>query len=409
MNFLYELNEGLGIAWNAIRANKLRSVLTTLGIVIGIVTVTLMGTAIAGFRASFLKAISAFGPDVMYVQRFSWFFSSEQDWRNARKRMPITPEQVGQLQRKLTSVEAIAPVVQFGMPVTYGGRKSSGVQVIGTTDKFLQTSGSLIDRGRFMSAAESQGGRPVCVIGANLATNLFTLESPIGRTIRLSDKPFEVVGVLVKQGGLFGEMGVDNTVVIALEQFRYQFWSQPDLSVQIKVGRLDRLPEATEEVRGAFRQVRRVAPGEADDFSINQQEQFLQTFNRVLAIIASGGLFITGLSLFVGGIGIMNIMFVSVAERTREIGIRKAIGAKRRAILGQFLTEAAVICLIGGAIGLAIAFPISLALKSTLGGAMPWSVALIALVVSLITGLVSGFLPAWRAAKMDPVEALRSE
>jgi putative ABC transport system permease protein len=409
MNFLYELKEGLIIAWTAIRANKLRSVLTTLGIVIGIVTVTLMGTAIAGFRASFLTAIAAFGTDVFHVQRFSWFYSSEEDWRNARKRQPITGDQVEELSRNLLLSGAVAPVAQFGLPVAYGDRKSSGVRVIGTTDKYLQTSGTVIADGRFFSGAESSGGRPVCVIGANVASNLFLTLSPLGETIRVGDKPFNVVGVLVKQGGLFGDMGIDDIVILPLEQLRYQFWSNPDLGIQVKVGSLDRMDEAKEEMRGAFRKIRRVLPGEPDDFAINQQEQFLEAFNRVLAIIGSAGLFVTGLSLFVGGIGIMNIMFVSVAERTREIGIRKAIGAKRRVIMTQFLTEAAVICLIGGLIGLAISFPISLALKSTLGGAMPWSVMLIAVIVSLFTGLASGFFPAWRAAKMDPVEALRSE
>lgn len=409
MNFLTELSEGLGIAWNAIRANKLRSVLTTLGIVIGIVTVTLMGTAIAGFRASFMTAIASFGTDVFHVQRFSWFISSEEDWRNSQKRQRITIGQVEDLARALTLSGAVAPVAQTGLSVTYIDRNSSGVQVLGTTDQYLKTSGSIVADGRFFSRAESSGGRPVCVIGANVSSNLFQSFSPLGETLRVGDKPFSVVGVLEKQGGLFGDMGADNFVIIPLEQFRYQFWSSPDLTVQVKVGDLDRMDEAKEELRGAFRRIRGVRPGDADDFAINQQDQFLDAFNRVLAVIGSAGLFITGLSLFVGGIGIMNIMFVSVTERTREIGIRKAIGAKRRAILAQFLTEAAVICLIGGLIGLCISFPISLVLKSTLGGSMPLSVVALAILVSLITGLVSGFIPAWRAARMDPVEALRSE
>jgi putative ABC transport system permease protein len=247
------------------------------------------------------------------------------------------------------------------------------------------------------------------VIGANVSSNLFQSLSPLNETLRIGEKPFSVVGVLGKQGGLFGEMGGDNSVIIPLEQWRYQFYSRPDLTVHVKVGDIDRMNEAKEELRSAFRRIRGVRPGEGDDFAINQQDQFLESFNNVLAVIGTAGFFITGLSLFVGGIGIMNIMLVSVTERTHEIGIRKAIGAKRRAILAQFLIEAAVICLIGGLIGLAIAFPISLALKSKLGGTMPLSVVLMAIGVSLLTGLISGFLPAWRAARMDPVDALRSE
>jgi putative ABC transport system permease protein len=158
-----------------------------------------------------------------------------------------------------------------------------------------------------------------------------------------------------------------------------------------------------------MRRIRHVAPGQPDDFSINQQDQFVEMFHRVAGTIGAIGLFITGLSLFVGGIGIMNIMFVSVAERTREIGIRKAIGAKRRTILLQFLIEAASICLLGGLIGLAIAWPVTFVIQRFLPATMSFTVMSIALLVSLVTGVLSGFFPAWRAARMNPVDALRAE
>jgi putative ABC transport system permease protein len=169
------------------------------------------------------------------------------------------------------------------------------------------------------------------------------------------------------------------------------------------------MDDAKLELEGIMRSIRGLTPGKANDFNINQQEILTQTFAPISLVIASIGLFITGLSLFVGGIGIMNIMFVSVTERTREIGIRKAIGAKRRTILIQFLSEAAALCLIGGIIGLAIAFPLSLIVDQFLPTAMPISVVFISIGISLVVGLISGFLPAYRAAKMDPVEALRHE
>src|SRR5206468_12808011 len=191
--------------------------------------------------------------------------------------------------------------------------------------------------------------------------------------------------------------------------FAAGFIFRPGVRITVKVGSVVNIDDAKEEIRGVMRKVRRLAPGAPDDFAVNSQEAFIKTFNRMSGVIATAGLFITGFSLFVGGIGIMNIMFVSVAERTREIGIRKAIGAKRRAILIQFLIEAATICLLGGLLGLAVAFPASLALKKFLPASMSILVAGLAILISLITGLVSGFLPAYRAARMDPVEALRSE
>jgi putative ABC transport system permease protein len=220
---------------------------------------------------------------------------------------------------------------------------------------------------------------------------------------------FEVVGVLEKQGSLLGEMSLDNQILIPVKQFVAGFWGDPDYEIQVKVADLKKLDEATEELRGLMRKIRRVPPGEPDDFTINQQEQFIEKFHSVAGTIATVGLFITGLSLFVGGIGIMNIMFVSVAERTREIGIRKAIGAKRRTILLQFLSEAACICLLGGLVGLAIAFPLTLLLSKFMPATMSLSVVGIALLVSLATGVASGFFPAWRAARMNPVDALRNE
>jgi putative ABC transport system permease protein len=179
--------------------------------------------------------------------------------------------------------------------------------------------------------------------------------------------------------------------------------------IQVKVKDVADLENAKDELHSALRRLRRLAPGDADDFAINQQEQALEMVHKVTAVIGGIGLFITGLSLFVGGIGIMNIMFVSVAERTREIGIRKAIGAKRRTILLQFLVEAATICLIGGAIGLGIAWPVTLLLAQYMPVTLSPTVVSLALLVSLVTGVVSGFVPAWRAARMNPVDALRNE
>jgi len=409
MRVLGEWRECLWIAADAVRANKMRAALTTLGIVIGIVTVTLMATAIQGLRRSFTSSISMLGADVLYVERYGWFIDSHAEWMRQSRRREIDLAQFRELDRQVTLAQAMAPIVGTGGTVKRGKLSATGVRVIGTTDAFLLTGGISVAEGRFLSAAEAQGGRPLCVLGSQTATNLVPRGSPLGERVHINGFPFEVIGVLEKQGEFMGAFSLDNQVVIPITQFTELFWRFPDITVQVKAGSVDRLGDVREEVRGVLRKVRRLAPGEDDDFAINEQDQFLQTFNRVAGVIAAGGLFITGLSLFVGGIGIMNIMFVSVAERTKEIGIRKAIGAKRRTILAQFLVEAAMICLLGGLIGLGIAWPATWLLSQVMPATLSWAVAGLALLVSALTGVLAGFLPAWRAARLDPVDALRSE
>ena len=409
MNFLTEILEGFGISWAAIRANKMRSILTTLGIVIGIVTVTLMGTAIEGLNKSFMSSISSLGADVFFVDKNAWFNNNEGDWSKAQRRRPFKLADAATVAAQLTLSSAVAPLAGTDAKVEFERKNSGRVRIVGTTEQYLTISGVGIAAGRFFSAADAAGGRPVCVIGTQVSSNLFGGDSPLGQRIKIGPQSFEVVGVLEKQGTFMGIFSLDNQAIIPIQQFMTAFWNRPDITIQVKARQLAELEEAREELRHTIRKIRRLAPTDPDDFAINQQDQFVAMFRRVAGTIAAVGFFITGLSLFVGGIGIMNIMFVSVAERTREIGIRKAIGAKRRTILLQFLTEAGCICLLGGLIALAIAWPVTLVMQKFLPASMSLTVAGVALLVSLITGVVSGFLPAWRAARMNPVDALRSE
>jgi len=409
MNALTELKEGLLISSSAIRANKLRSVLTTLGIVIGILTVTLMGTAIEGLNRAFLKSVSFIGADVLYVSRIDWMVHSHTEWLRMQKRRVITLGQVKELERQLTMASAVAPTADTYEAVQYKKRRSNSVDIVAATEQHLQASSMTIAQGRFLSPPEVQGGRPVCVIGSSVATNLFQQESPLGNKIMIGGRAFEVVGVLEKQGSFLDGGSVDNQAIVPLRQFITHFWNYPDYMIQIKVKQLAQLEDAREELRGAMRRIRRLAPNDPDDFAINQQDQFVQMFHRVAGTIAAIGLFITGLSLFVGGIGIMNIMLISVTERTREIGVRKAIGAKRRTILLQFLIEAASICLLGGLIGLGIAWPCTLLMQKVMPAAMSPLIVSVSIIVALVTGVLSGFFPAWRAARMNPVDALRNE
>jgi putative ABC transport system permease protein len=218
-----------------------------------------------------------------------------------------------------------------------------------------------------------------------------------------------VVGVLEKQGQFFTGANLDNQVVIPITRFTSDLVRWPDVTIAVKVLDATRMEETKDELTGILRQLRRVPPGAPDDFAINQQDMLVRNFNQIGGSLALVGLFITGLSLFVGGIGVMNIMYVSVAERTREIGVRKAIGAKRRNILTQFLVEAVFISLGAGLVGLAVAWPLTWVIDYFLAARMSIPTALAALAVAAVTGIVSGFLPAWRAARLNPVDALRSE
>ena len=407
MNLLSEVYAGLGISWDAIRANKLRAGLTTLGIVIGIVTVTLMGTAIASLNGAFLQSVSAVGTDVLYLQRFPWF--NEMPWWKMRKRPDIfIPD--GEAFIRNANPAWNVTLESVGMRTLRHGRDSAtGVVVTGSTEGGVLTGALSFREGRFLSAGEVDGGRPVCVIGAEIKDSFFPHESALGKKIRIDDANFEVIGVLEKRGKLFGLENMDNTAYIPITRLARGFSFWPGVRIVVKVGGLSNLEDAREEVRGVMRRVRRLAPGDDDDFSINSSEMLISTFNRMGGVIAGIGLFITGLSLFVGGIGIMNIMFVSVVERTREIGIRKAVGAKRRTILIQFLIESAAICLIGGLIGLVIAGLATLGVSHFLPVTLSLPIIGIALFTSALTGVVAGFLPAWRAARLNPVDALRAE
>ena len=412
---LYELTESFRIAFAQIRANKLRSVLTALGVIIGIVAVTLMGTAIRGIDTGFTKSLAMLGDDVLYVQKWPW--GGVEDWWNYANRPPIRPEDADKLnhiieQTPNSLLEVAVPVSARGNSVKAGENKVSGVFTIGTTADYGRLISADFSEGRLFNDTEAAGGRPVCVLGFDVAEALFQNRSSIDQTVMIGGYPFTVIGVVAKQGSFLGLFSFDNQAILPLEAFRKYFSVRRGAEIRVKITDKNRVADAREELIGAMRRVRAQLPGERDNFNINEQGAFKAQLDPIKQGIALAGLFITGLSLFVGAIGIMNITFVSVKERTKEIGTRKALGARRRTILLQFLIEAVSICLIGGFVGLGLTYGLVLAV----GAAFPaipveFSVSLvfISMAVSILTGIISGFAPAWGASRLDPVVALRYE
>ncbi len=401
-----EFREAVRSAWSALWSHKLRATLTTFGIVIGIVTVTLMATAISGLNHAFRESISQLGSDVLFVQKFPWL--QDEEWWRWRNRRDITLADARRLASQVTLARAVSIEAARIRSVSYRDRTVRAVWIMGNTEESDLVRGLIMQEGRFFSAAEVGGARPICVLGAELKDKLFPNESPIGKTVKIESSNYEIIGVTEKMGQfLFANL--DRQVIIPITKLITEMAHDPDVTITVKVKDTALLDEAEAELRGIMRKIRRLAPGAEDDFAINQQQILLRAFERVGGTLALAGLFITGLSLFVGGIGITNIMLVSVAERTPEIGIRKALGAKRRSILLQFLAESAMICLFGGTLALMIGYPLSLGLRHFLPANFSIGVAAVALAMSLITGLAAGIFPAYRAACMNPVEALRKE
>ena len=408
--FFIEFQEILLIALKAIRANKLRSVLTTLGIIIGIVAVTTMSTAIVGLRQAFISSISSWGSDVLYVDKYPWFAAG--DWSQFRNRKDITINQYEKLRSVLKNYEAMAPSKSsFGTTIKRKEKSVQATLVYGTTEEYQKTGNVNPDEGRFLSDLDVRSGRRVCVIGKDIANELFPVESPINQQIKINNVSMQVIGVLEKQGSaMLGLYSLDGQIIMPLKTFEATFGNMRSrLNISVKVGDVANIDDVKEEIISAMRVIRKVPVGKPDDFAINQQEALKQMYDSFVGVIATAGIAITALSLFVGAIGIMNIMFVSVTERTREIGVRKAIGAKTWSILLQFLTESAILCLMGGIIGLMISFPLSLIINQFLPTAMPLDVVLLALFISAMVGIVSGFLPAWKASRLNPVDSLRYE
>src|ERR1700751_2674332 len=411
-----EVEEGARIAGLQIAANRTRSILTALGVIIGIIAVTLMGTAIRGIVVGFHRSISGFGYDVLYVEKYQW--SSPADFWQVRNRPDIKLTIADRLNsiiaenpQSLLQLAVAAPATR--QTVFYEKRLVSNVYITGTTYEYANLAKTNCDKGRFINETQSRGGRNVCVIGKDVVDGLFGGADSMNKIIKVRDQEYRIIGVFSKHGSFLGIFSWDSQIVIPLSSYVKYFKSnQQNASIRVKVRDKTKMLEAKEEVRGIVRRIRGLLPEQGDNFAINEQPSLRSSIEPVKTRLAIGGLFITVLALFVGASGIMNINFVSVRERTREIGTRKALGAPRRAILIQFLIEAIAICVGGGIVGLILAFGLFHVIRIAVPG-FPFQfspfLVVTALFISLITGIVSGFAPAWQAARLSPAEALRYE
>ena len=412
MKILIDIVESLKIAWSAIIANKARGVLTTLGIIIGIVAVTTTMTAFNGMQAAFRQGAAAIGADVIYVSRMPWIVMN--DFFLFRNRPNLDLAEAQALERAFERRAIVNPSMHNRQDLRFQARTLEGVDIIGTTEKMPSTSDRMPAIGRFIMEFDVRYKKNIVIVGSEIAADLFGEIDPLNKEINIGRYRYRVAGVMEVQGGqTFGGPNFDRQVFIPISTFVKNFGGRrnSDVDIAVKAPTIAGIEDLEYEVIGEMRKIRKLRPSEPDNFSINKLDSLLGAFNSVVGAVLGIGLLVTSISLFVGGIGVMNIMFVSVTERTREIGIRKAIGAKPRSILMQFLFESAAICLIGGLIGITIAAGLSVAINAS--GLIPASIspgiAVTSIVVAIVVGVFSGLVPAWKGAKLDPIEALRYE
>jgi putative ABC transport system permease protein len=411
---LSALTEGVAIALDSIRANKLRSGLTVLGVVIGVSTVMAMASIVNGIRGQIINTIEVVGPTTIRVFRF---FSST----------PVNPDALPRevrIRPKLEAeeAEALAALPEIGYAAIWVGvlerlayreTETQPTVVYGADERFMEILGGGMAQGRLFTPTEARTGRMVTLLEVEAAQKVFGRINPLGKTMRIAGRPFQVVGLYRKPENIFQPPGQEIAAIVPFEAARRSFRYDDVSSTVILVKPMPEVPvdRAMDVITVQFRKMRGLRPGNPDTFDLVTSEQVLGLFNRLTGVFFLVMIVLSSVALLVGGIGVMAIMLVSVTDRTREIGVRKALGATRREILWQFLVEAATLTLVGGVLGVIVGLAAGQGLKSlmNLESAVPiWS-AVVASLVSVAIGLVFGLLPAGRAARLDPIEALRYE
>lgn len=412
-----DIYENLRMALSTLRANKLRSFLTVFGVVIGVITVMLIASIISGIDVSVRKEVESFGTRSIYLSKFNPGIRIGRLSREERMRKELTYDDALALSG-LPAVEFAVPFLDvtnnwFGQKimVSGGGKSSAGVNLQGTLPNFERAGTQIVIEGRFFTQFENDTNQNVCVVGSKVGEDFFQFGSPVGQTLKIGEQEFRVIGLLQKREQFLFTGGSDdqNNVIYLPYNVAQKLKPNEDDVYILAVARAGMMEEAKDQIRDLLRVRRQVPFSQPDNFGMETAEGFLENFRSITAGLAIAMVVISSVGLMVGGIGVMNIMLVSVTERTREIGVRKAIGARRSDIMWQFLIEAATLTGVGGIVGLSLGWGATFLLRLLLPSYVPMWAPIGGLVASVGIGLIFGLWPAWKAARLDPIESLRYE
>ncbi|MBU0561177.1 MAG: ABC transporter permease [Bacteroidetes bacterium] len=403
------------VALSSLRANKLRSALTILGIVVGIFSIIAVSTVIAMLQTSIEEGVSALGKNTFQLQKWpSVQTGSAEERAMIRNRRDITLEEYSRLKDKLQNDAKMVggELWRFGRRVKYENKETNpNVHLSGCTPEAFPNNSWNVEDGREFNQREVDGYERIIVLGRDVANSLFEFVDPIGEEVWVDGHKLKIIGVLEKQGAFFGN-SQDNFVIIPVTTFQAFYGARRNsVNITIQAYERDSYEDLIETTEGFFRTIRKVPAGEPNDFEVRSNEQVLKQINEITAGVRIGAFVIAAIALLAAGVGIMNIMLVSVTERTKEIGIRKSIGAKRRNILVQFLVEAITLCIFGGIIGIILGVATGNLAGSFLNASavLPMDWIVIGVGLCVLIGVLFGTYPAYKASNLDPIEALRYE